>query len=52
VRGVIHRLIVKYLLRCGGAFHSGPYGEQGKYVRLFTDKEYDEYQKFLCEKGL
>ncbi len=40
-RKIIHRLIVKYLIKCGGAFHHGAYGEGGKYVRLFTDEEYN-----------
>lgn len=48
-RRVIHKLIVKYLIRCGGAFHHGEYGDSGKYVKLFTDEEYGEYQKMLIK---
>ena len=41
----IHKAIVWYLKRCGGAFHSGAYGENGKYVKLFSDAEYNDYQR-------
>lgn len=43
-RKIVHGLIVSYLIRCGGAFHHGAYGENGKYVRLFTDKEFNKFQ--------
>lgn len=48
-RKVIHKLIVKYLVRCGGAFHQGAYGDNGRYVKLFTDDEYGEYQKMMIK---
>ena len=50
-RKIVHRLIVKYLVKCGGAFHHGKYGDDGRYIKLFTDKEYGEYQKMLIGKG-
>lgn len=40
----VHKAIVWYLIRCGGAFHSGAYGEDGRYVKLFTDAEYGDHQ--------
>jgi hypothetical protein len=46
-RKSIHKLIVRYLLKCGGCFHTGPYGERGAYVALFSDREYGEYQHLL-----
>lgn len=44
-RKVVHELIVRYLLRCGGAFHCRPYGEKGVYVALMSDRKYHEYTK-------
>lgn len=49
-RKVIHGLIVKYLIKCGGAFHHGDYGENGRYVKLFTDEEYGKHQKDLISR--
>lgn len=49
MRKYIHKIIVWYLKKCGGAFHSGPYGDNGKYVKLFTDKQYSEYQRMLIK---
>jgi hypothetical protein len=43
-RKFIHRVIVNYLIKCGGAFHHGEYGVNGKYVVLMTDAEYGKYQ--------
>ena len=45
IRKIIHRLIIRYLLNCGGAFHSKPYGEHGLYVALMNEKVYGEYTK-------
>lgn len=45
IRKIIHELIVRYLIRCGGAFHHRPYGENGIYVALMNDSKYHEYQK-------
>jgi len=42
---LIHRLIVKYLVRCGGAFHTQPYGDTGLYVVLMNKRLYHEYAK-------
>lgn len=38
-------MIVWYLRRCGGTFHNCPYGENGKYIVMMSDKKYNEYQK-------
>ena len=40
VRGWIQEFICWYLRRCGGAFHSGPYGPFGNYVKLMSDESY------------
>jgi hypothetical protein len=45
IRNHIHRFIVWYLVRCGGAFHHGKYGSYGKYVALMSDDKYGEYKK-------
>ena len=45
IRKHIHNIIVWYLKRCGGAFHHYPYGENGKYIAMMSDKKYHEYQK-------
>lgn len=44
VRKHIHNFIVWYLNRCGGAFHSGEYGESGNYVALMSDTKYRDYK--------
>lgn len=44
-RKIVHRLIVKYLISCGGAFHHGEYGVNGRYVTLMNDEKYHEYTK-------
>ena len=44
-RRLIHKFIVKYLLSCGGAFHHGEYGINGRYVALMDDIKYHEYTK-------
>jgi len=45
IRWAWHRLIVRYLRRCGSAFHHNPYGERGRYVVLMTEGEYHRFQK-------
>jgi hypothetical protein len=45
IRKHIHRLIVWYIKRCGGAFHHGKYGDNGRYVALMSDRKYHEYTK-------
>lgn len=50
-RKIIHHFIVKYLIKCGGAFHHGPYGENGRYVALMSDKKYHEYQKIRIKEN-
>lgn len=47
-----HRLIVKYLKNCGGCFHSGKYGKEGKYVKLFTDSQYRKFQELIYENDI
>lgn len=48
MRKAIHKFILWYVTKkCGGAFHTGPYGEKGHYIKVFTDNEYGELQKFL-----
>lgn len=44
LRRHIHKLIVWYLKKCGGAFHSGKYGIEGKYVVLMNDNAYSDFQ--------
>jgi len=43
IRKLIHPAICWYLRRCGGAFHSYPYGKRGRYVVMMTDKQYGWY---------
>ena len=50
-RKIVHRLIVNYLVKCGGAFHHGQYGENGRYVKLFTDSEYAKHQTDLSNRS-
>jgi hypothetical protein len=45
-------MIVWYLRRCCGAFHHGPYGDGGVYVRLMKDQEYADYQMWLIQNNL
>jgi hypothetical protein len=40
MRRAIHRLIVWYLRKSGGAFHCFEYGPDGRYVAMFRDHEY------------
>lgn len=46
----LHEFVVQYLSGCGGTFHSGPYGKDGRYVTLMTDEEYADYQNYLIRK--
>lgn len=39
-RKPVHRAIKWYLVRCGGAFHTGAYGPDGRYVVLVRDSAY------------
>jgi hypothetical protein len=41
---IVHRLIVKYLMSCGGAFHHGVYGVDGRYVVIMNDETYHYYK--------
>jgi hypothetical protein len=49
-RKPIHRFIVQYIRKCGGGFHTFPYGEQGKYTLSMSDKEYHEYKEYMYDK--
>jgi len=46
IRRIIHRLIERYLRRCGGSFHTRPYGACGRYVVLMTEEEYHYFQEY------
>lgn len=43
-RKMVHKIIVKYLISCGGAFHHGEYGVDGKYVSIMTEETYHYYR--------
>ncbi len=46
----IHKFIVWYLkYKCGGAFHHNKYGNDGVYVRVFTDEYYGYIQRLLIK---
>lgn len=45
----LHRTIVAYLRRCVGAFHTFPYGRDGRYVVLMTEGQYDKHQRSRLE---
>lgn len=47
MRRIIHKLIQWYLRRCGGAFHTSPYGPKGRYVVLMNE---DQYHWFRCSQ--
>lgn len=40
---IIHSLIVRYLIHCGGAFHHNEYGPKGRYIALMNEEKYQEY---------
>ena len=41
---VIHRFIVWYLRRAGGAFHTFKYGVDGRYVVLMNETDYHKLE--------
>lgn len=45
MRKLIHAIIEKYLLSCGGAFHHNEYGEKGRYVVLMNENEYHQFRE-------
>ena len=47
MRGLLHRFIVWYLRRCGGVFHTFPYGFHGRYVVVMNE---DQYRRFMGEE--
>lgn len=50
-RQIVHGLIVRYLYKCGGAFHYGEYGDSGRYVKIFTDETYNQHQNDMIKRG-
>lgn len=44
MRRIIHLLIMAYLQRSGGAFHTRPYGPDGRYVVVMNESEYHEHR--------
>jgi len=44
IRKYLHHFIARYIKRCGGAFHTYPYGENGRYVVIMNEEEYHLYQ--------
>jgi len=49
IRTIIHRTICWYLRRSGGAFHTYPYGKDGRYVVIMTDEKYGWYNNNLTD---
>lgn len=47
IRKLIHRAICWYLGKCGNAFHTYPYGEQGRYVVLMTEANYQNFKNYV-----
>ena len=45
------RIIVWYLRQCAGAFHSFPYGEQGRYVVLMNELQYHNHKEIANAPG-
>ena len=43
MRKIIHKLILKYLIKCGGSFHTNPYGNTGRYIVLMNERQYHDY---------
>lgn len=50
MRLLLHRAIMHYLRRCGGAFHHGPYGADGSYVVAMDEAGYADlhYRHLRC----
>lgn len=44
IKNIWHKIIVKYLEYCAGAFHCFPYGAGGRYVVLMMETEYFRYK--------
>jgi hypothetical protein len=40
LHSLVHRFIVWYLGKAGGAFHVGSYGRDGRYVTAVSDDQY------------
>lgn len=47
IKKTIHRLIVGYLERCAGTFHTGAYGLSGLYVTVMSDQQYHYYNTLV-----
>lgn len=43
MKRLIHKAIQWYLRRCGGVFHTNPYGPSGRYVVLMNEYQYHEF---------
>lgn len=44
---IIHTLIFKYLVSCGGAFHHNKYGLNGRYIVLMDEHQYNKYTNLV-----
>lgn len=51
-RSVVHGLIRRYLSRCAGSFHTGPYGEDGRYIVLMSETGYHIFKNGPQDYGL
>lgn len=47
----LHRLIAWYVWRCGCAFHLNAYGEDGRYVVLMNERQYNDYTRAVQDEG-
>jgi len=52
MKKMIHRLIVFYLRRCSGAFHTFPYGPKGRYVVIMNEIQYNIFSNRKNNKPL
>lgn len=52
IRSIIHKAIVRYLRHCGGSFHCGGYGEDGRYALLTTEIGYHIFKNGPQDYGL
>lgn len=54
MRSMLHKFYRWYLDRiCGGSHHTGPYGENGRYIVLMTERQYHRYSHLSrsCDPG-
>jgi hypothetical protein len=45
MKRIAHKLIQWYLRRCGGVFHTNPYGPSGRYVVLMDEDQYHRFRQ-------